>query len=377
MKTPFLPTAAMLAAAVVASGSLSAADPPKPRPSNPQGSPELLEDGRVTFRFRSKNAKKVEAGGQFGPAVTLAKGEGDMWVGTTAEPVKPGVFEYHLTVDGQGVIDPLNPEIKPQRWPGSSILHVPANPPAPWDLQDIPHGTVHVHDYHSPSLGTWRKLVVYTPPGVTTGAAAEPLPVLYLSHGFSDNEATWTVHGRAHWILDSLIAQQKAVPMIIVMPDGHALPPGGGWKEDYGTANTDAYCKELVEEVIPLVEKNYPVKKDAAARAFAGLSMGGRHALTVALRHSDTFSWIGAFSAAPPDAATTEMGFKQADGINGRLKLLWIGCGKKDFLFQRNEEFHAAADKAGLRHEFAVTEGDHSWPIWRGYLAGFAPRLFR
>ena len=214
--------------------------------------------------------------------------------------VPPGVHEYQFSVDGLRTIDSQNSWIKPQRWPSTSILHVPSNPPAPWDLQDIPHGTLHTHDYKSKALDNkWRRLVVYTPPGEPTA----PLPVLYLSHGFSDNDGSWSVHGKAHWILDSLIAQKKAVPMIIVMPDAHPLPPGPGYADDYSRLNTEAFCKELVTDMIPLIEGNYKASPKPEHRAFAGLSMGGHHALTVALTQYNTFNWIGAFSSAPPPAA--------------------------------------------------------------------------
>ena len=372
----------------VAPAAGEAADPPAgeapaaPAPSARQkivnGSPEILADGRVVFRFRSGTARTVVARGQFGPEVALARGEKDVWVGTTEGPVKPGIYEYSLVADGVPLPDPLNRALKPQRWPGTSILHVPATPPAPWDPQRIPQGAVHRHSYWSESLGAWRQVVVATPAGVKAGAAqAEPLPVLYLSHGFSDTEETWTVHGRAHAILDALLAGKKAVPMILVMPDAHALPPPPGWSDTYASENTDAFARELITEVIPLVEANYPARKDAAGRAFAGLSMGGRHALVIGLRHADVFSHIGAFSAAVPDQATLEATLPKAADINARLTRLWIACGRDDFLFKQNETLHAALEKAGLRHDYLATEGDHSWPVWRRYLAEFLPLLFQ
>ncbi|HEX2751097.1 MAG TPA: alpha/beta hydrolase-fold protein, partial [Verrucomicrobiales bacterium] len=270
-------------------------------------------------------------------------------------------------------IDTQNSAIKPQRWPSTSILHVPSNPPAPWDLQDIPHGVLHTHDYKSKTLDKWRRLVVYTPPGEPAG----PLPVLYLSHGFSDNEGSWSVHGKAHWILDSLIAQKKAVPMIIVMPDAHPLPPGPGYSDGYSQANTTAFCKELVADMIPLIESNYKVSAKPESRAFAGLSMGGHHALTVALTQYNTFNWIGAFSSAPPPAGMIEDGLKNVEKVNSSLKLLWIGCGKNDFLFKQNGDFTAMLKEKGIHFQYEVTEGDHSWPVWRKYLIELAPKLFR
>jgi enterochelin esterase family protein len=362
-------------------GARGAGEPPpaaSARQKIQNGSPEILPDGRVTFRLRSGTAQKVTARGQFGPEVALERGEKDMWAGTTAAPVAGGIYEYQLVVDGVALPDPLNRSLKPQRWPATSILHVPSDPPAPWDNRHIPHGAVHRHVYWSESLGTWRQVVVATPPGLTAVTPpAAPLPVLYLSHGFSDTEETWTVHGRAQFILDSLVAEGKAQPMLIVMPDAHALPPPSGWSDGYAAENTDAFAKELIDEVIPLIEKTYPVRSGASARAFAGLSMGGRHALTIALRHSDVFSQIGAFSAAGPDQPTLDATLPKADEINGRLGLLWIACGKADFLFKQNEALHATFEKAGLRHEYLVTEGDHSWPVWRQYLVDFLPKLFK
>lgn len=342
-----------------------------PRPA-PVISPDMGADGSVTFRCRAPQAKEVKVSGQFGPDTTMTKGEDGTWFATVAA-VPPGVHEYRFVVDGLAMIDSQNPAIKPQRWPNTSILLVPSNPPAPWDLQDLPHGTLHEHTYKSRALDKWRRIIVYTPPGEAPG----PLPVLYLAHGFSDNEGTWTVHGKAHWILDALIAQKKAVPMLIVMPDAHALPPGPGYNDNYSRSNTEAFCRELTTDVIPLIEASYKVAAKPEARAFAGLSMGGHHALTVALNHYSTFGWVGAFSSAPPAAEMIASGLGSADKVNSALKLFWISCGKKDFLFKRNDEFTALLKEKGIHHEYAVTEGDHSWPVWRKYLIDFAPKLFR
>ena len=334
-------------------------------------SPEILPNGGVTFRLRATNATEVKVTGQFGPETTMSKDERGLW-SVTIPSVPAGVHEYRYVVDGLNILDPQNSWIKPQRWPGSSILHVPANPPAPWDLQDVPHGTLHLHDYKSKALGTWRHLVAYTPPG-----ASGRLPVLYLSHGYSDNEGSWSVHGKAHWIMDSLIAQKKAVPMLIVMMDAHPLPPGAGGFESYGPANSAALCDELAQDIIPLVESTYKVATKPRSRAFAGLSMGGHHALTVAMNHHDKFNWVGAFSSAPPPSNSIAAGLNAPDALNKDLKLFWIACGEKDFLIQRNKEFNALLKDKGIRHEYVETEGDHSWPVWRRYLVEFAPKLFR
>ena len=348
--------------------------PPRRAPQPPPPvSPDVLPNGRVTFRIKAPKATEVKVAGQFGPDTPMMMDTQGVW-SVTVPSVPAGVHEYHFVVDGLSVIDPQNSAVKPQRWPGASILHVPASPPAPWDLQDLPHGTIHEHTYKSKALDRFRRILVYTPPGVES---AGRLPVLYLSHGYSDNEATWTVHGKAHWILDSLIASKKAVPMIIVMPDGHALPPGVAGFSEYGPTNSAALCRELVEDIIPLVERTYKVAARPRARAFAGLSMGGHHALTLALNHHDKFGWIGAFSSAPPPTNSVAAGLNGADAVNRDLQLFWIACGKKDFLLQRNLEFTALLKDKGIHYEFVETEGDHSWPVWRRYLTEFAPRLFR
>jgi enterochelin esterase-like enzyme len=240
-------------------------------------------------------------------------------------------------------------------------------------LQDIPHGALHELTYKSKALDKFRRIVVYTPPRVES---AGRLPVLYLSHGYSDDEQTWSAHGKAHWIMDSLIASRKAVPMIVVMPDAHALTPGVAGFNEYGPANSAALCRELLEDIIPLVERTYKVITKPRARAFAGLSLGGHHALTLALNQHDKFNWIGAFSSAPPPTNTIAGGLDAPAAVNRDLKLFWIACGKKDFLTQRNHEFDALLKEKGIHHEYVETEGDHSWPVWRRHLTEFAPKLF-
>ena len=373
--SPFVLFTALLASAAIvpAQETKPATNAPVVRSQRPPPllSPEIHSDGGVTFRFKAAKATEVKVAGQFGPETMLTKGTQDVW-SVTLPSVPAGVHEYRFVVDGLNVLDPQNSMIKPQRWPGSSILHVPAHPPAPWDLQDIPHGTLHEHTYKSKALDSWRRIVVYTPPG-----ASGRLPVLYLSHGYGDNEGSWSVHGKAHWILDSLIAGKKSVPMVIVMMDGHALPPGAAGFGEYGPANSAALCRELITDIIPLVERSYKVTAKPRARAFAGLSMGGHHALTVALNHHDQFNWIGAFSSAPPPTNSVLAGLDAPDAVNKDLKLFWVACGQKDFLFQNNGKFIALLKDKGIRHEYVVTEGDHSWPVWRRYLAEFAPKLFR
>ena len=357
-------------------GLAAAAQPPaNPAPRRSQvsaQSPQVLADGRVTFRLRAPKAGEVAVNGQWPNGhTTMAKDGNDVW-SVTVGPISSGIWEYSLQVDGVQMIDPGNPAIKPMREPRTSILHIPGQPPLLHDFQNVPHGVVHEHTYFSKSLNRVRELVVYTPPAYEKQADAR-FPTLYLQHGMGDNQATWVVHGKAHWILDNLIAQGRARPMVMVMMDGHAAPPGLGGFE----SNTTAFQRDLLEDVMLFVEANYRVKTDAASRAIAGLSMGGGQSLTIGLNHLDQFAWVAGFSSAVPSREAIADTLNDAKGANEKLKLLWIGCGKDDFLRQRNEEFISLLKEKDLHHEWHLTDGNHSWPVWRIYLAELAPKLFQ
>jgi len=341
-------------------------------PRVPTQSPEVSADRHVTFRLQAAKATEVVVAGQWGgEPVAMTKGEGDVW-SVTLGPVEPGVWEYSFRVDGLQMIDPGNPAIKPMREPRTSILHIPGQPALLHDFQDVPHGVVRCHTYFSKSLNRLRELTVYTPPSYDR-QASEQFPTLYLQHGSGDNQATWVVHGKAHWILDNLISQGKARPMVVVMMDGHAADrsatgPGG---------NTGAFERDLLQDVMPFVEANYRVKSDAANRCIAGLSMGGGQSLTIGLNHLDLFAWVAGFSSSAPSQAAVAGLLSDAAAANAKLKLLWIACGKDDFLLKRNEDFISLLKDKGIRHEWRLTEGTHCWPVWRGYLAELAPKLFQ
>ncbi|MEN6428186.1 MAG: alpha/beta hydrolase-fold protein [Phycisphaerales bacterium] len=338
----------------------------------PTQSPEVAADGRVTFRLRAPKAAEVVVAGQWGgEPVAMTKGEGDVW-SVTVDPIAPGVWEYSFRVDGLQMIDPGNPAIKPMREPRTSILHIPGHPPLLHDFQDVPHGVVHSHSYFSKSLGRLRELAVYTPPGYDRQADAR-FPTLYLQHGSGDNQATWVLHGKAHWILDNLIAQGKARPMVVVMMDGHA----GDRSAPGPQGNTGAFERDLLQDVMPFVEGNYRVKTDAANRCIAGLSMGGGQSLTIGLNHLDRFAWVAGFSASAPSREAVAAALDNPAGTNEKLKLLWIACGKDDFLLKRNEDFISLLKEKGIEHEWRLTEGNHSWPVWRIYLGELMPKLFQ
>ena len=343
-------------------------------------SPERQADGSVIFRLSAVKAQAVVVKGQWTKdPVTLVRDDNGLWTGTgTAIPA--GIWEYSLVVDGVAMIDPGNVAIKPMNNPRSSILHIPANPPSLWDYQDVAHGTLHQHVYTAKAFGSAREVVVYTPPNYNEKADVI-FPMLVLQRGSGDNHQTWTAHGHAHLILDNLIAQQKAKPMVVVMLNGHAPlghassvrsdDPAVRWAQ-----SLDGFRKELVEDVIPLVEKNYRVSKDTAMRGIAGLSMGGGQSLGAGLT-IDSFGWIGAFSAAAPPSSMIDAALSDAAVMNARLKLLWIAIGKDDFLLERNKIFTALLSEKQIKFEYHLTEGGHSWPVWRTYLCEFLPRLFQ
>ncbi len=329
----------------------------------------FLLAGDVTFKLTAPKAQEVEVVGQWDKARTrMTKGADGVWSATV--PLSPGIYEYSFTVDGLSILDPSNPDIKPQRLPRKSIVEVPGTPPLLTEFQEVPHGTVHVHFYQSKSLGRVRRMHVYTPPGYERGH--ERYPTLYLQHGSGDNDAAWTVHGHAHDVLDNLIAMKKARPMVVVMIDGHAMAPGA---PDAREKNVAAFGRDLLEDVMPMVESTYRVRTDAASRALVGLSMGGRQALTVGLNHADRFAWVGSFSGGPPVGDEAKV-LQDPAALTKKLKWLWIGIGKDDQGFKRNEEFVALLKEKGIRHVWFPSEGAHAWPVWRGYLIEVVPQLF-
>lgn len=364
----------VLAALPLAAGE---AKPAAPRPP-PVVSPEIKADGSVTFRLKAAKADEVQVRGQWAKEpLALVKDDKDVWSATSA-PLPAGVWEYSLVVDGVAMVDPGNVAIKPMREPRTSILHLPGTPAKDWDFQDVPHGTVHTHVYAAKAFGgAAREVMVYTPPGYEGGTAVYPL--LVLQHGSGDNQMTWTAHGKAHYIFDNLIAGKRAVPMVVLMLNGH--PPAGVVKDADPAKRRaeamDAFVRELVQDALPLVDATYRVAKGPELRAITGLSMGGGHSLGAGLTHLDQFGWVGAFSAAPPDADLLKPVLDDAAGTNAKLKLLWIAIGKDDFLLERNQTFIATLKEKGIRHEYLLTEGGHSWPVWRQYLIDFTPLLFK
>jgi enterochelin esterase-like enzyme len=251
-----------------------------------------------------------------------------------------------------------------------------AAPPKGFDAKraGVEHGKVETVEYDSKTVGVKRKAVVYTPPGYSKD---RKYPVLYLLHGIGDIETGWTRLGAADVILDNLYADKKAVPMIVVMPNGRAAKDitAKAPFNQQGPAFA-AFEKDLLNDLIPFVEKNYSVKADRESRALAGLSMGGGQSLNFGLKNLDTFAWVGAFSSAPNTKPAGDLVKDPADAAK-KLRLLWVSCGDKDNLLKVSKTFHDALEQMKVPHVWHIDAGGHDWTVWKTDLYHLAPQLFR
>ncbi len=349
----------------------------------PLVSPDVQPDGQVTFRLAAPKAEKVlVVSGEMQSylktgSTALSKGDDGVWSATVG-PLPPGIYDYSFSVDGVSMTDPSSTNVFGNRRGSRGFVEVPGPKGQARidEWRDVPHGTVTIHWYDSAVSGTRRRLHVYTPPGF--GKAGRKYPVLYLLHGSGDNDSHWMLIGRANVIADNLLADGKIVPLLIVMPDGHVRErPAGDVDEKTRVEIRRAFGRDLLQHVVPLVEANYPVRPEAASRAIAGLSMGSAQALSVGLGHTDKFAYIGGFSGAlrRDDPALASLRSDPARA-NDRLKLLWLGVGKEDFVLKSDQELDATLTEIGVRHEYHETEGAHRWSVWRRYLSEFLPRLF-
>jgi enterochelin esterase-like enzyme len=341
-------------------------------------SPVVGSDRKVTFHFKAPNAKDVKVLGDWdNKRVAMTKDDKGVWSHTT-DSLEPNLYGYTFIVDGTDIPDPANPSVRVGIREIESQLFVPGEKSDYLAIRNIPHGALHEHYYFAPALDKLRRIVVYTPPGYDA-TAAKTYPVLYLLHGSGDDETYWTQAGRANIILDNLLVAGKAKPMLIVMPFGHASREKNEKGKGGGTSFME---KDLLENVLPLVEKEYRVAKDANHRAIAGLSMGGNQALTIGLNHLPMFAYIGGFSAGMGKGASAEKTFAsllaEPDKSNRQIKLLWIGCGEKDGLLAANQNFSKLLTSKSIHHEWEATPNyGHVWPLWRVYLRDLLPKLFK
>ena len=350
------------------------------QPADTLLSPEVRPDRTVTFRLRAPKASEVTVTGEWmldfpSNKTALAKGADGVW-SVTVGPLVPNIYLYSFMVDGMNIADPINPTVKLRARTSASLVLVPGG--EAWEFRDVPHGVVNVIWHKSAVLdGAMRQVFVYTPPGYGKSASTR-YPVLYLLHGNQDVAAGWTLTGAANLILDNLIADKKAVPMIVVMTNGHAVPFGTPTPGEPGK-NSELFEQYLLKEVTPMVEANYRVAPGRINRAIAGLSMGGGQATQIGLGHLDLFAWVGVFSSG--QAQNFETRYKalldDPKATNERLKLLFIGVGKTDPGYARVKQFAEMLTAHKIQNVYWETEGAHVWPVWRRCLVETASRLFQ
>lgn len=361
------------------------------QPRGPQGprvvSPEVSADRKITFRILAQKAETVKlSGGDIpgnGPGTDLAKGTNGVWE-VTLGPINPGSYRYNFNVDGVSVIDPRSSAISESNNNVWSLVHVPGA--SFMDAREVPHGAVSAVTYYSTALKRFRRMHVYTPPGYESGAGK--FPVFYLLHGAGDCDEAWTSVGRAGFILDNLIAEKTAKPMVVVMPAGHTSAAGFGGPRPA----VDEFSEDFVKDIMPYIEKTYRVYADPNHRAMAGLSMGGGQTLNIGIPYLEQFGYLGVYSSGIFGITGTGPGANRRQGpsfeeqhreilddskLKDGLKLFWFATGKDDFLIETSRATVEMFKKHGFDVQYKETEGAHTWINWREYLNEFAPKLFQ
>lgn len=359
-----------------------------PAPVDVPPTPQVNANRQVTFFFPDLGARQVDLDlSGYAHPLTMKKGTSGLW-SLTVGPLQPEIYSYGFVVDGVHLLDPSNPRTVPNLlWP-SNFFEVPGPGPELWDVQNVPHGVVHHHFYKSAIAGDERGYYVYTPPGYGSfPSVSRKYPVLYLLHGYSDDARAWTAVGRANVILDNLIAQGKALPMIVVMPLGYGAPKIVT-NPHYGDIplrkkNFELFTETLLQEVIPQVQSEYRVLTGRSDRAIAGLSMGGAESLLTGLNHLDDFAWVGSFSSGGLNQ-NFDAEFPSLDAASAaKIRLLWVACGSNDRyvdhppLIEVNRNLVAWLRSKDVPVTWVETPGMHEWPVWRDNLIHFAPLLFR
>ncbi|MDO8930204.1 MAG: alpha/beta hydrolase-fold protein [Bacteroidota bacterium] len=371
--------------------------------SAPIISPEVKTDHTVTFRIQADAADSVQITGDFLPTVkmktqwgvmdvpgkaNLKKDEKGLWT-FTSQPLESDLYSYTVIVDGFKTTDPSNVYIIRDVASVFNVFIVGGGKADLYQVNKVSHGSVTRRWYDSPGNGMPRRVTIYTPAGYES--SKEKYPVLYLLHGMGGDEEVWIALGRTSQILDNLIAQGKAKPMIVVMTNGNVAQEAAPGESSLGYAkpsmqlpNTmDGKFEETFTDVIKFIESNYRVKAEKSGRAIAGLSMGGYHSLHISRYYPNTFDYVGLFSAAigVSDKVTSKV-YENIDKtleaqMKNGYKLYWIGIGKTDFLYKNVEEYRAKLDGMGMKYTYVETEGGHTWTNWRVYLSQIAPLLFK
>lgn len=331
-------------------------------------SPDVNPDHSITFRYYSRTAQNVILKGEFLKApLALSKDTSGIW-SITVPPVKPDIYPYSFMIDSIELADPNNTFIFANERFKRSIVDIPGDQPLVHSLQNVPHGKINYRWYKSATLNSTRQLLVYTPPGFDA-SGKKKYPVLYLIHGGSDTEETWTKVGRANLIADNLIAQNKAVPMIIVMPYGNVRPKP-----------MPDFTKDVVNDIIPFIESNYPILTDSKNRAVAGFSVGGGQTLNIGLTNTDKFAYICSYA---PFTATEEFQKNftnwtpDAKKINKDLKLFTISVGTEDFLYEPVKKNLDMFKEKNVNVKSYIVPGGHTWMNCKLYLATTLQELFK
>jgi len=353
--------------------------------------PKIYEDLRVDFRLKAPYALKVRL--HLDKDYDLERGSNGVWTVTTT-PQVPGFHYYWFVVDGVNVSDPASETFFGVGRQYSGI-EIPSAGEDFYEAKDVPHGEIREHLYFSKTTGAWRRIFVYTPPDYDQDPKT-PYPVLYLQHGGGEDERGWVIQGRVNFIMDNLIAEKKAKPMIIVMEKGAATrageapqsfrPPGGTNRPPGGFNFVGALDDVFIKDLIPMIDKTYRTKTDREHRAMAGLSMGGMQTFAITLNHLDTFSYIGGFSGAgggfggPFDVKTANHGvFADPAAFNQKVHLVWLGVGTAEpaNMHASVVKYHDALAQGGIKTVFYESPGTaHEWLTWRRDLREFAPLLF-
>ncbi len=381
----------LLALASLVPSRASAQGQRRSTPNDGLKSTEVATDHKVTFRIYAPKASEVSVSGDFGQGGRLEKDDTGVW-SITVGPLTPDFYSYTFNVDGVRTVDPKNAMIKPGLNSLDSMFLVPGDEAEFEMTRDVPHGDVRTVWYRSGTLDMPRRMHVYTPPGYE--GSDEKYPVLYLLHGGGDEDSGWSTIGRAGFILDNLIAAKKAVPMLVVMPNGSLPRPANLTQTTPGTPPTPEaraareaaqgrFTDELLKEVVPTIEKTFRVKAAPLDRALAGLSMGGGQTLRVLTTNPDRFAYVGIWSAglfggnAEEWEKRNETFLAAVDKVNASVKRLEICVGDKDSLAAGSKALAGVLEKRGIKHEVHISGGGHTWINWRHYLSEFAAKLFR
>ena len=347
----------------------------RPAESNTRSAkyPQILRNGRAIFRIKAPEVQKLQL--DLGKKYDMVKNSEGVWEITT-DSLSEGIHYYSIIIDGVAVADPASESFYGMGRMASGI-EVPFKGDSYYEIRNIPHGDIRIKKYYSDVTNSWRDFYMYTPPGYDQNTT-EKYPVLYIMHGGGEDQRGWAIQGKTDLIIDNLISEKKAVPMIVIMVDGN-FPLNG-----FGEEALKVFEKELKQTIIPFVEKNYRVKAEAKYRALAGLSMGGIQTLYAGVKNTDLFSYLGVFSsgwfADRKEMSEPQYEFikNNSDKINSNLKLFWISQGgKEDIAYNNCKIMLSRLDDMKIKYTYYEYPGGHTWPVWRNDLFNFAKLLFK